>query len=76
MQGLSASGLDATVRRVRALRPVCGPTAMRWIESPAFATEPHQLFMPAGIALDAQESVFEAPAFQVRLELFFDEVGE
>ena len=32
--------------------------------------------MPAGIALDAQESVFEAPAFQVRLELFDDEVGE
>ena len=32
--------------------------------------------MPAGIALDAQESVFEAPAFQVRLELFFDELGE
>ena len=32
--------------------------------------------MAAGIALDAQESVFEAPAFQIRLELFDDEVGE
>ena len=32
--------------------------------------------MPAGIAFDAQESVFEAPALQVRLELFDDEVGE
>ena len=30
----------------------------------------------AGIALHAQESVFEATAFQVRLELFSDEVGE
>ena len=47
-----------------------------WTESPALATERHQLLMLAGIALDAQESVFEAPAFQVRLELFFDEVGE
>ena len=46
------------------------------LKAPAFATERHQLFMPAGIALDAQESVFEAPAFQERLELFFDEVGE
>ena len=27
--GLSASGLDATVRRARALRPVWGPVAMR-----------------------------------------------
>ena len=44
-------------------------------ESPALATERHQLLMPAGIALHAQESVFEAPAFQVRLELFDDEVG-
>ena len=32
--------------------------------------------MPAGLALDAQESVFETPAFQERLELFVDEVGE
>ena len=47
-----------------------------WTESPALATERHQLLMLAGIALDAQESVFEAPAFQVRLELFFDELGE
>ena len=46
------------------------------LKAPAFATERHQLFMPAGIALDAQESVFEAPAFQERLELFFDELGE
>ena len=42
----------------------------------AFATERHQLLMPAGIALDAQESVIEAHAFQVGLELFFDERGE
>ena len=33
-------------------------------------TERHQLFMPGGIALHAQESVFEAPAFEVRPELF------
>ena len=32
--------------------------------------------MAAGIAFDAQESVFEAPALQVRLELFDDEMGE
>ena len=32
--------------------------------------------MVAGIAFDAQESVFEASAFEVRLELFDDEVGE
>ena len=35
----------------------------------------HLLLMPAGIALDAQDSVFEAPVVQVRLELFVDEVG-
>ena len=34
------------------------------------------LFMPAGIALDPEESVFEAFAFQVRLELFVDELGK
>ena len=45
-------------------------------ESPAFATERHQLLMPAGIALDAQKSVFEAPAFEVRLELSVDEEGQ
>ena len=45
-------------------------------EAAALATERHQLLVPAGIALDAQESVFEAPALQVRLELFDDEVGE
>ena len=44
-------------------------------EAAAFATERLQPLMPAGIAFDPQESVFEAPAFQVRLELFFDEVG-
>ena len=32
--------------------------------------------MPAGIAFDAQESVFEVSAFEVRLELFDDEAGE
>ena len=46
------------------------------LKAPAFATERHQFLMPAGIALHAQESVLEAPAFQERLELFFDEVGE
>ena len=46
-----------------------------WTESPALATERHQLLMPAGIGLHAQESVFEAPAFQVRLELVVDELG-
>ena len=46
------------------------------LKSPALATERHQLLMAAGIALDAQESVFEAPAFQVRLELFVDEAGQ
>ena len=45
-------------------------------EAAALATERHRLLMPAGIALDAQESVFEAPAFQERLELFFDELGQ
>ena len=50
--------------------------ATTWTESPALATERHQLFMPAGIALHAQDSVFEAPAFQVRLELVVDELGE
>ena len=45
-------------------------------EPPALATVRHQLFMSAGIAFDAQESVFEAPALQVRLERFDDEVGE
>ena len=45
-------------------------------EAAALATERHQLLMPAGIAFDAQESVFEAPALQVRLELFDDEAGE
>ena len=50
--------------------------ATAWTEAPAFATERHQFFMPAGIALDAQESVLEAPAFQERLELFFDELGQ
>ena len=29
MQGLDAGGWDATVRRVRALRPAWGPVAMR-----------------------------------------------
>ena len=47
-----------------------------WAESAALATERHQLLVLAGIALDAQESVFEAPALQVRLELFDDEVGK
>ena len=46
------------------------------LKAPAFATERHQLLMPAGSALHAEESVFEAPAFEVRLELFVDEVGE
>ena len=32
--------------------------------------------MPAGIALDGQESVFEALAFQVRFQLFLDDVGK
>ena len=50
--------------------------ATAWAEAAALATERHQLLMPAGIAFDAQESVFEAPALQVRLELFDDEVGE
>ena len=45
-------------------------------EAAAFATELYQFLMPAGIALDAQESVFEASAFQVRLELFVDEAGQ
>ena len=45
-------------------------------EAAALATEPHQLLVPAGVALHAQESVFEAPAIQVRLELFDDEMGE
>ena len=44
--------------------------------APALATERHELLMPAGIALDAQESVIEAPALQVRLRLFDDEMGE
>ena len=43
---------------------------------PAFSTGRHQLLMPAGIALDPQESAFEATAFQVRLELFVDEIGK
>ncbi len=68
---------------------MCGVYSTRWaavsairrapqlgLKAAAFATERHQLLMPAGIALDAQESVFEAPAFQERLELFFDELGE
>ena len=50
--------------------------ATAWTEAAALATEPHQLLVPAGIALHTQESVFEARAFQVRLELFDDEVGE
>ena len=45
-------------------------------EAAAFATERHELLVPAGLALDAQESVFEAPAFEVRLELFLDEVRQ
>ena len=36
------------------------------LKAPALATERHQLFMPAGIALDAQESVFEAACAQQR----------
>ena len=56
------------------LRHASRPTARA--EPPALATERHQLLMAAGIAFDAQESVFEAPAFEVRLELFDDEVGE
>ena len=39
-------------------------------------TENGRVVVPAGLALDAQEFVFEAPAFQVRLELFFDELGK
>ena len=39
-------------------------------EAAAFATEPYQFLIPADIALDTRESVFEAPAFEVRLELF------
>ena len=50
--------------------------ATAWTEAAALATERHQLLVPAGIALHTEESVFEAPAFQVRLELFDDEVGE
>ena len=38
--------------------------ATAWTEAAALATERHQLLMAAGIALDTQESVFEAPAFQ------------
>ena len=45
-------------------------------EAAAFATERHELLMPAGLALDAQESVFETPTLEVRLELFHDEVGQ
>ena len=50
--------------------------ATAWTEAAALATEPHQLLMAAGIALHTQESVFEARAFQGRLALFDDEVGE
>ena len=46
------------------------------LKAAALATERHQLLIPAGIAFDPEESVFEAPAFQVGLELFFDELGE
>ena len=47
------------------------PSAMRrapqlGLKSPALATERHQLLIPAGIALDPEESLFEAPAFQAR----------
>ena len=45
-------------------------------EHAALATERHELLMPAGFALDAQESVFETPTLEVRLELFHDEVGQ
>ena len=45
-------------------------------QAAALATERHELLMLAGLALDAQESVFETPTLEVRLELFQDEVGQ
>ena len=47
-----------------------------WTEAPAFATGCLQLRMPAGITLDPKEPALETPAFQVRLVLFVDAVGE
>ena len=48
--------------------------------APQFGQKPRRLQLNAtsfsGIALDAQESVFEANSFQERLEFFVDEVGE
>ena len=66
--------MHAMTRNVPPHTPQCSMSI--WTKAPALATERHQLLVPAGIAFDAQESVFEAPALQVRLELFDDEVGE
>ena len=45
-------------------------------EAAAFVAERHQLLVPEILALDAQESVFEAPAFEVRFDHFFGEAGQ
>ena len=47
-----------------------------WAEATAFAGERHQVFVPAGITLDAQEPVLEQAALQVVVELLFDERGQ
>ena len=40
------------------------------------ATERHRLLIAAGISFDTEESVFEAPAYRVRVNLFLDDVAK
>ena len=54
MQGLSASGLEAMMRRVRALRSVWGPVAMRqWTEATRSWSNSTRECMPAPCWRDA-----------------------
>jgi hypothetical protein len=48
----------------------------RGTKSPLATTERHQVFVAAAAALDAEESVFEPPAAQVRFELLAHEPGQ
>jgi len=45
-------------------------------ESPPLTTEGHQVLVPAAIALDAQEAVFEQPTLQIVFELLANEPGQ
>jgi len=45
-------------------------------DDPQFTAKRHQVLVPAAVALDAQEAVFEQPALQIVFELLADEPGQ